>query len=142
MGKKISRSFFEANEVLFVGYSRKHEPFCRIVYDAFAKRGTAVYPVNPKPDGFSVPVYASLEDVPARPELAYLMTGKNVTATLVEGLAARGVKRAAFQSRMSVDEETLRRCEELGIETAVACPMMALGGGFHRFHGFLAGVRG
>ena len=141
MGKRISRSFFEANEVLFVGYSRKHEPFCKAVYEAYAKRGTNIFPVNPDPSGFSVPVFANLDEVPARPEFAYVMTRKDVTAALIDKLAAKGVKRALFQSMMSVDEATLERCKTLGIQTAVACPMMALGGGFHKFHGFLAGVR-
>lgn len=141
MGEKLPRSFFETDEVLFVGYSRKHEAFCRAVLDAYEKRGTKVYPVNPKPAAFSLRVYADLDEVPARPEFAYVLTRKQVTAGLIDRLAARGVKRALFQSRLSVDEAALRRCAELGIRTAVACPMMALGGGFHRFHGFLAGVR-
>ncbi|MFA6505039.1 MAG: CoA-binding protein [Treponemataceae bacterium] len=142
MGKRIARSFFEAPEVLFVGYSRKHESFCKAVYEAFEKHGTKVYPVNPKPASFSIPVFASVDAVPARPEFAYVLTPKGITATLVDKLVAQGVKRVLFQSKMSVDTVTLQRCAELGIQTAVACPMMAMGGGFHKFHGFLAGVRG
>ncbi len=141
LGKKISRSFFEATEVLFVGYSRKQEAFCKAVYDAYAKRGSKVYPVNPRPESFSVTVYANIAAVPGRPEFAYVLTRKSVTAGLIDTLAERGIKRALFQSKLSVDSAALARCAELGIETAVACPMMALGGGFHKFHGFLAGVR-
>lgn len=142
MGKRIARSFFEAPELLFVGYSKKQESFCAAVREAFEKRGTKVYPVNPKPAAFTFPVYAAVAEVPAKPQLAYVLTNKGHTAGLVDQLAAHGVKRIVFQSKMSVDAETLQRCAQLGMETAVACPMMALGGGFHRFHGFLAGVRG
>ena len=48
----------------------------------------------------------------------------------------RRVSKSFFASK-----EEVGRCAALGMETAAACPMMALGGGFHRFHGFLSGLR-
>jgi predicted CoA-binding protein len=141
MAKRISRSFFGAEEVLFIGYSRKHGAFCETVKKAFEKAGTRVYPVNPHGGSGGVEVFATLDAVPARPSFAYVITNSAVTAGLVDSLAARGVRRLLFNSSMSVDKPTLERCAALGLETAVACPLMALGGGFHKFHGFLAGVR-
>jgi len=141
MAKRVSRSFFVAKDMLFIGYSKRHEAFCKTVKEAFEKSGATVYAVNPRGGPEGVEVFASLKAVPARPEFAYVVTNKTTTAKLVDELASRGVKRMLFNSRMSVDQATLERCAGLGIETAVACPMMALGGGFHRFHGFLAGVR-
>jgi acyl-CoA synthetase (NDP forming) len=142
MSKRIERSFFKADEVLFIGYSRKTEAFCKKVKEAFEKSGAVVYPVNPNGGTGDVQVFKSLEAVPAKPDFAYVLTNKTTTGSLVEALAERGVKRLLFNSMMSVDGATLDRCAKLGIETAVACPMMAFGGGFHRFHGFFAGVRG
>jgi acyl-CoA synthetase (NDP forming) len=141
MARKISRSFVLADEVLFIGYSRKHGSFCKTVYDAFVRSGAKVYPVNPAGGSGAPTVYRSLAEVPARPAFAYLLTGRERSADLVEELASRGVRRVLFNSGMSVDRATLARCAELGMEAEVACPMMALGGGFHRFHGFLHGVR-
>jgi predicted CoA-binding protein len=141
MARRLTRAFFVASEVLFVGYSRKHEAFCKAVYDAFEKSGARVYPVNPNGGSGAVAVFDSLDKVPARPEFAYVLTNKETTAKLVDDLAARGVRRVLFNSTMSVDKATLARCAELGLKAEVACPMMALGGGFHKFHGFLAGVR-
>jgi predicted CoA-binding protein len=141
MSHKVSRSFFVASEVLFVGYSRKHEAFCKSVYDAFTASGAKVYPVNPRAVPGGVTVYESLDKVPAKPNFAYLLTNKERSAALVDELAARGVRRVLFNSKMSVDARTLRRCAELGMEAEVACPMMGLGGGFHKFHGFLHGIR-
>jgi predicted CoA-binding protein len=141
MANRISRSFFFASEVLFVGYSTKHEAFCKSVADAFARSGAKVYPVNPNGGSGGVAVYKSFDEVPAKPAFAYVLTNKERSAAVVEELAARGVRRVLFNSKMSVDEPTLERCAELGMEAAVACPMMALGGGLHKFHGFLAGVR-
>ena len=141
MARKIPRSFFQAKEVLFIGYSKRQEAFCKTIREAFERSGATTYPVNPRGSFDGLQVYKSLDEVPAKPAFAYVVTNKTTTAGLVEALAARGVDRVLFQSSMSVDKATLERCAKLGMETAVACPMMALGGGFHKFHGFLAGVR-
>jgi acyl-CoA synthetase (NDP forming) len=140
MAMKIQASFFEADKVLFVGYSRKHAVFCSAVRKAFEARGATVYPVNPGSGSYDVTVYPGIAEVPANPELAYMLTGKAITEGLLEQLAAKGIKRVLFNSSMSADKGTLSRCAALGMEGAVACPLMSLGGGFHRFHGFLAGV--
>jgi predicted CoA-binding protein len=141
MAKRISRSFFLAKELLFIGYSKRSEGFCKNVKEAFEKSGATVYAVNPNGGPSGMQVYASIDAVPAKPDFAFVLTNKATTSRLVESLASRGVRRVLFNSSMSVDKATLERCAKLGMETAVACPMMALGGGFHRFHGFLAGVR-
>jgi acyl-CoA synthetase (NDP forming) len=141
MAHRVFKSFFIAKEVLFIGYSKRQAAFCKSVKEAFERSGAKVYSVNVSGGPEGVQVYASLEAVPAKPELAYVLTSKANTATIVDELASRGVKRVLFQSRMSVDDAILERCAKLGMATAVACPQMALGGGFHKFHGFLAGVR-
>jgi acyl-CoA synthetase (NDP forming) len=141
MAHRVQKSFFLAKEVLFIGYSKRQAAFCKSVKEAFERSGAKVYPVNPTGGSEGLQVYASIEAVPARPELAYVLTNKANTAKLIDSLASRGVKRVLFQSKMSVDEAALDRCAKLGMETAVACPLMALGGGFHKFHGFLHGVR-
>lgn len=141
MGKRISRSFFKTDKLIFVGYSKKNEAFCAGIADAYAKQGTTVFPVNPEPAKFSRKVYEHISAVPEAAELAYVLTSKKHNLPLVDALAERGVKRVIFQSSMSADAAVLAHCAEKGLEAVVACPMMALGGGFHRFHGFLAGVR-
>lgn len=55
-------------------------------------------------------------------------------------MSGNGIKRILFQSKKSVDQETLEECRSAGIETAVACPLMFLGSFLHRIHGFFAGV--
>lgn len=140
MEKKLDASFFEADRVLFVGYSRKHAVFCKAIREAFESRGTAIIAVNPNPGTYDTTVYASIDSTPGTFELAYVLTNKAHSTALVEQLAAKGVKRVLFNSKMSVDAAILEHCSKLGMQTAVACPMMALGGGFHRFHGWLSGV--
>ncbi len=140
MAKKIPESFFKAKEVLFVGYSKRHAAYCKSVREAFEARGATVYPVNPAPGDYDVKVLASVEDAPGSPELAVVITNKSRNAQLLASLAAKGVKRVMFGSSVSADAETLARCEALGMEGAVVCPLQAMGGGFHRFHGWITGV--
>ncbi len=138
---RLTKDFFTGNEVLFVGYSSRQEMFCKMVAKAFARNGITVYPLNTKSKGpFAVKVYASLKEIPKLPETAYVLTNKENTRQAVQELKANGIKRILFQSKKTVDQETLEECRSAGIETAVACPLMFLGSFLHRIHGFFAGV--
>lgn len=141
MKMKIDRSYFQAESVLFVGYSSRNIAFCRKVREAFEKAGTRVLPVNPSGNVAGEAVYPSVEAAPGTVDFAVVLTKKERNVTIAEDLARAGVKRVAFANSLCADRAVLDRCADLGMEAAVACPLMALGGGFHRFHGFLAGVR-
>lgn len=140
MANKVSPSFFEADSILFIGYSKRHAAYCRRIREAFEKRGAAVYPVNPGTGPYDVKVYASVAEVPAVPTLAVVITNKSRNAELLEALTAKGVKRVMFGSKVSADASTLERCAALGMEGVVVCPLQAIGTGFHRFHGWITGV--
>lgn len=140
MASRISASFFDARDVVFVGYSKRHAAYCAGIREALEKRGTKVHPVNPSPGEYDVKVYASIDDVPGSPELAIVATNKSRNSGLIHALAAKGVRRIAFASSVSADPSTLAACDDLGIEGAIVCPLQALGSGFHRFHGWIAGV--
>lgn len=138
---KFTGSFFE-KEVLFIGFNKKEKWFCNQVYNALMKHGISVYPVSNEPkDTFEVPVYGSLDDVPKTPKCAYIITDIPETKRLIGPLHERGIEKILFNSKNVADEAVLNQCESLGIETAISCPLMAYGRGFHRFHGFLAGVK-
>ncbi len=146
MRKKIARSYFSADSVLFVGYSSRNIAFCKSVREAFERAGTRVLPVNPSGNIAGEPVFPSIEAASAEGasgsvDFAVVLTKKERNLTVADELAKAGVKRVAFANSMCADRAVLDKCEELGLEAVVACPLMALGGGLHRFHGFLAGVR-
>ncbi len=140
MAPRVPASFFQAREVALIGYSRRHAAFCSEIKTRLEALGSTVYPVNPNPGEFGVPVYGGVAAIPSSPELAVVLTNKSRNAELLPALAAKGVRRVAFGSSVSADAGTLALCAGLGMEGVVACPLMALGGGFHRFHGWLAGV--
>jgi acyl-CoA synthetase (NDP forming) len=139
---KINKSFFDGQEVLFIGFSEKEKTFCEMVYKAFSDNGIKVYPLNKrKGASFDRKVYTDLAELPAVPETAYVLLNKENSGKAVAELAERGVRKIMFQGRGNVAPGTLEKCRELGIEAVVACPMMIFGKGLHKIHAFFAGVR-
>lgn len=140
--KKISKDFFKGNEILFLGYSSKDKAFCSSVMNAFVKNGFKVYPMNSKTkDGFDVKVYQDFAELPKVPDTAYVLLNSSNARNMIKPLKENGVKRILFQNGKSAELDILEQCRQLGIETAVGCPMMLFGSGLHRLHGFFAGVK-
>lgn len=139
--KKITKDYFEGSTVALVGYSSKKESFSRMVMKEFVKQGVKAYPVNPNDADYDIKVYRSLEDIPEKVDIAYVLTSKVNSGNALETVANAGIKKALVQSAKLVEEETVKMCESKGVELAAGCPMMSVGKGLHRFHGFLAGVR-
>lgn len=139
---KLSKEFFADNEVLFVGYSSRNERFCSDVMQAMMNAGIKVIPFNKKAGGSGqVRVFNSFESLPKVPRCALVLLNSRNARTAVKELSAHGVQKVLFQSKRTATPEVLDECAGLGLEAAVGCPMMLFGSGFHRFHGFLAGVK-
>jgi predicted CoA-binding protein len=140
--EKINKDFFKSNEILFVGYSSKNKAFCSGIMNAFAKNGFKVYPMNTKTkDGFDVKVYKDFAELPKVPDTAFVLLKTDNAREVLKPLKENGVKRILFQNGKIADQAILEQCEQMGIETAVGCPMMLFGSGMHRVHGFFAGVK-
>lgn len=139
---KLSKDYFTNNEVLLVGYSSKTNSLSKIVYKTLVNSGIKVYPYNNKVNGnYDIKVYDSLSKLPKVPKCAIVLLNKENGKNAIKELGKSGIKRILFQSKRIVDNEMLEDCKRMGIETAIACPMMILGSGLHKFHGILAGVR-
>ena len=138
---KFSSSFFD-KEILFIGFNEKEKWFCMQVYQSLTKKGLTVHPVTgERKDTFAIPMFGSIDEAPKTPRCAYVITDIGETARMIEPLHGRGIRKILFNSKNVADEAILKKCESLGIETSMGCPLMAYGGGFHRFHGFIAGVK-
>ncbi len=140
--EKINKNFFKGNEILFVGYSSKNKAFCNGVMNAFVKNGFKVYPMNTRTkDGFDVKVYQDFTELPKVPDTAYVLLKSGNAQNVIKPLKENGIKRILFQNEKVADQAVQEQCKQLGIETAVGCPMMLFGSGLHRIHGFFAGVK-
>lgn len=140
--KKLCKDFFDSKELLFIGYSHRNEKFCKQVFQALVNSGIKVYPMNNKSSsGFDVKVYKDFSELPKVPKCAYLLINKENTRKIINQLKEHGVERVLFQNNKVFDSAILEECSAKGIETAVACPMMLFGSGFHKIHAFFAGIR-
>jgi hypothetical protein len=137
---KLSKEFFINNEVLIVGY--KMDPSMRMILQEFLKNGLKVYALNSEDQNSAdIKVYKSLSELPKVPKSAYIYLDKGDIGPWIQPLASAGVSRVLFHSKKDVDPVQLDDCKKAQLETAIACPMMILGTGLHKFHGKLAGVR-
>lgn len=139
---KFSKGFFDEKEILFVGYSSRNKAYSNSVMQAFNNCQIKVYPYNTKENAtFDTKVYKRLEELPSMPTAAYVLLNKNNTAKAVKQLIDKGFKKILFYSRNTVDPATLEECDKAGVVTAIGCPMMIYGSGFHKIHAFFAGVK-
>jgi hypothetical protein len=139
---KLSKEFFTGNEVLIVGYPLNADPSMRMILQAFLKNGIKVFALNSQAQGNAeIKVYKSLAELPKTPKCAYIYVDQADIDPWIGQLTAAGVNRVLFHSKKDVGQSQLDECKKAGLETAVACPMMLLGKGLHKFHALLAGVR-
>jgi predicted CoA-binding protein len=138
---KLTKDFFTDNEVLVVGYPVNVDPTMQYLMKAFMSNGLKVFALNSEAQGDAdVKVYKSLTELPKVPKTAYMYADKKDIDPWIGQLKAAGVEKVLFHSKKDVDPGQLEECAKVGLNTAVACPMMILGKGIHKFHAMLAGV--
>lgn len=138
---KLSKDYFTNSEVLILGFPQNDDPDMKMILQAFLNNNIRVLAMNSTAKSDSgQKVVADFTELPKVPECAYIYLDKKDITPWIDRLAAAGVKRVLFHSKKDVNPEDIEACKKAGLETAVACPMMLLGKGIHRFHKFLAGV--
>ena len=139
--EKLSKDFF-GNEVLICGCSDKDNLYYKRLNKAFLSNGITVYPMPTTPEselGFKT--YKSYTDLPIIPKCAYILSYKSKTSEIIDELSGLGVNKIAFYGNACVDDEILHKCDSLGIETRLGCPMMLFASGFCWIHAKIAGVK-
>jgi hypothetical protein len=139
--KKIDKNFIVDNQLLFLGVAKKYKMFCNGAYKAFEKNGIKVFPVKIDEAGCKFDSFNSINEIKNLPKTAYSILDTPDNKIIIKELKKKGVKKILFHSKNIIDDELLSQCENLGLEVAVSCPLMLYGKGFHRFHGFLSGVK-
>ncbi len=138
---KLTKAFFSDNEVLIVGYPLKNDPSMKMILPAFGKNHIKVYALNPKASGdLDIKIYKSFDELPKVPKCAYIYLEKDEITPWIPVLKEKGVQRVLFHSKKDVEPADVAACQKAGLDTAIACPMMLLGTGFHKLHKLLAGV--
>jgi hypothetical protein len=140
--QNLGKDFFIGNEVLIVGYPLKPDPDMQMIMKAFLDNNIRVTAMNEDArDDAGIKLFRNFGELPGVPKTAYIYLDKKDIGPYIGQLADADVKRVLFHSKRDVDPDQLESCKKAGLEIGVACPMMLLGKGLHRFHAWLAGVR-
>lgn len=138
---KLSKDYFTNNEVLIVGYPENEDLDMKMIMQGFLNNNIKVFAINSSGRGDAgTKIHTSLTELPNVPECAYIYLPSEAITPWIAPLASAGVKRILFHGRKYVEQNDIDACKKAGLEVAVACPMMLLGKGIHRFHKFLARV--
>lgn len=138
---KLTKEFFSNNEVLILGYPLKNDPSMKMILPAFMDNNIKVYAMNSKATGdLDIKIYKSFDELPKVPKCAYIYLEKDEITPWISILREKGVQRVLFHSKKDVEPADVEACKKAGLDVALACPMMLLGKGFHKFHKLLAGV--
>lgn len=138
---KLTKDYFADNEVLILGYPANNDQDMKMILPAFIRNNIKVYALNANATGDAeIKLYKSFAELPKVPKCAYIFLDKNEITPWIDKMASAGVKRVLFHSKNDVLQSDVDACKKAGLETAIACPMMLLGKGIHKFHKLLAGV--
>ncbi len=138
---KLTKDYFSDGEVVILGFPLKDDRSMKMILAAFKNNNIKVYAMNENATGnLDIKIHKSFAELPKKPKCAYIYLDKNEITPWIGQMISNGVTRVLFHSKRDVMPTDIEACKKAGLETAVACPMMLLGKGFHKFHKFLAGV--
>ena len=113
--------------IAIIGASADRSKFGNIAVRAFLKQGYVVYPVNPKATQIEdLPVFASIADVPVRPNLISVYLPPAVLLKVLPAIAARGCDEFWLNPGTASDE-VLSEAERLGLNVIQACSIVGVG---------------
>ena len=113
--------------VAILGASTDRTKFGNKAVRAYAQSGYQVFPVNPRESSVEgLPAYASIRDVPERPDVVSVYLPPPVTLKLLPDIAQRGCGELWLNPGAESDE-ILATAESLGLEVVQACSIVSLG---------------
>ena len=127
----LIQDFLAQKRIAIVGVTRDEKGWGRTLYDEFKKRGYDTYAVNPNAQGIEgIQCYASLRELPMKPDGALLAVPPQVTDQVVREVAALGIPRVWMHKGAgpgAVSESAIQFCKERNIATVYGvCPFMYL----------------
>jgi uncharacterized protein len=113
--------------VAVIGASTDRSKFGNKAVRAYQQQGFTVWPVNPKEATVEgLPAFASIADVPARPDLVSVYLPPPVTLKLLPAIAAKGCDELWLNPGTESDE-VLSEAEQLGLNVIQACSIVSVG---------------
>lgn len=113
--------------VAVIGASNIRTKYGNKAVRAFQRQGFTVYPVNPKETEVEgLRAYASILDVPERPQIVSVYVVPPVLLKLLPAIAERGCDEL-WLNPGTESNEVLARAKELGLQTVQTCSILAIG---------------
>ena len=110
-----------------IGASSNREKWGNKAVRAFLQEGYTVFPVNPnEPEVEGLPTFASIRDVPVRPDKITVYIPPPRLLKILPDIAARGFDEL-FLNPGTESDEVLAECERLGLNAIQACSIIAVG---------------
>ena len=113
--------------IAIIGASADRRKFGNIAVRAFVRQGWNVFPVNPKEAQIeNLPAFASIADVPVRPNLISVYLPPPVVLKVLPAIAARGCDELWLNPGTESDE-VMAAAEKLGLNVIQACSIVGIG---------------
>ncbi len=113
--------------VAVIGASNDRKKYGNKAVRAYRKQGYTVYPVNPnEKEVEGMPAYASIKDVPSRPERVTVYVRPAVLLKLLPDIAAVGCDEL-WLNPGTESGEVLAEAERLGLNVIQACSILDVG---------------
>ena len=113
--------------IAIIGASADRSKFGNIAVRAFVRQGWNVFPVNPKEAQIeNLPAFASIAEVPVRPDLISVYLPPPVLLKVLPAIAARGCDEL-WLNPGTESAEVLAAAEKLGLNVIQACSIVGIG---------------
>jgi uncharacterized protein len=117
----------EPSTVAVLGASRDRTKFGNKAVRAFRQQGYTVYPINPNEAEIEgLPCFASVSELPTRPNRITVYLPPHVTPALLPAIAARGCDQL-WLNPGSESPEIVRAAQRLGLNVVQACSILDIG---------------
>lgn len=113
--------------VAVIGASTDRTKFGNKAVRAYQQQGFTVWPVNPKePTVEGLPAFASIADVPGRPDLVSVYLPPPITLKVLPAIAAKGCDEL-WLNPGTESHEVLAEAERLELNVIQACSIVGVG---------------
>lgn len=113
--------------VAIIGASNDRRKFGNKAVRAFRQQGYQVFPVNPREQTIEgLPAFASVTDVPVRPQQISVYLPPEILLPLLPEIAAKGCDELWLNPGAESDA-VLAECERLGLNVIQACSIVGVG---------------
>jgi len=140
--QELIETFLSDKKLAIVGVSPRKENWGKALMDELEKTEYKVLPVNPKYEEIEgEKCYPSVAELPGEIENVIIAVNPELAENIIDQFEGSSIKRVWFQRGMgkgSYSEKAAGKLKENGVEVIYGfCPMMFIGGGFHKFHFWL-----